>query len=226
MASTVPALVAIFMSGNRSGYLGALLIAGMLFWDRRGKGVVLVGIITAAVAFWIMQWGNTKALDEKIDQTVNGYAGDDVRRDILYLCLQIGMENPILGISPQTLPFEIGKRISVVHEYPVLEAHNIFAHIFAASGVICLIAMAGVGWTMYFWKPRDGVPLGGKDDPLRDARRLMRMMVILWVVRGMFTRDIIFNPSFNIALGLCIGLCMIAEVARRETKPPPALLPR
>jgi hypothetical protein len=216
VASTLPALAAIFMSGNRSGYVGAVLVGLMLFWDRRGKGLLLVGAISAAVAFWIVQYGSTKVLDEKLHETVSGYHGDRVRRDIIYACLNIGLENPIIGISPQILPFEIGRRLSVAHQYSVLEAHNIFAHLFAASGLLCLGALFVVGWTMYAWKPRAGGKLGGKDDPLRDAVRLMRMMVILWFVRGNFTRDILFNPSFNIGLGLAIGLCMLAEVARQE----------
>jgi hypothetical protein len=112
------------------------------------------------------------------------------------------------------LPFEIGRRLSLRHNYQVLEAHNIFAHLFAASGVLCLGALFAVGWTMYAWKPRGGGKVGGADDPLRDALRLMRMMVVLWFVRGNFTRDILFNPSFNIGLGLAIGLCMLAETAR------------
>jgi hypothetical protein len=40
------------------------------------------------------------------------------------------------------------------------------------------------------------------------------MTVFLWLVRGMFTREILYNPSFNIALGLAIGLCIIAEASR------------
>jgi hypothetical protein len=40
------------------------------------------------------------------------------------------------------------------------------------------------------------------------------MMAILWFVRGQFTREILYNPTFNIALGLVIGLCILSEVAR------------
>jgi hypothetical protein len=86
--------------------------------------------------------------------------------------------------------------------------------VFAASGMICFMGLLAVGFTMWTVKPRDGGKLAA-DDPLRDARRLMRMMVLLWVVRGLFTREILYNPSFNIALGLAIGLAMLAQVERR-----------
>jgi hypothetical protein len=215
IACTLPALAAIFMSGNRSGYLGAALVGLMLFWDRRGKGLLLVGAVAAAVAFWMINFGSTQVFDQKMQETAKGYAGDDVRKDILRCCLEIGMENPIIGVSPQVLPFEIGRRISLVHEYPALDAHNVFAHLFGGSGIICLAALLVLGWTMYAWRPRDGIKVGGDDDPLRDARRLMRMMVILWAVRGAFTADILYSPSFCIGLGLSIGLCMLAEIERK-----------
>jgi hypothetical protein len=215
IACSLPALAAIFMSGNRSGYLGAALIGFMLFWDRRGRGMLLVGAITAAVAIGIVQFGSTAVLDQRIKQTMEGNKSDEHRLAILAACLQIGLENPIIGISPQVLPFELGRRTSVVHHLNVIEAHNIFAHVFAASGMICFAALLGVGWTMWNLKARGGGKIG-RDDPLRDARKLMRMMVVLWVVRGMFTREILYNPSFNIALGLTIGLCMLAQVARQH----------
>ena len=90
--------------------------------------------------------------------------------------------------------------------------------------------MIAVGWTMWNWRPRVGGKIGGKEDPLRDARTLLRMMVALWVLRGFFSREILYNPSFSIGLGLAIGLCMLAEVARRQTavttpKPPNRLPP-
>ncbi|HEY2895243.1 MAG TPA: O-antigen ligase family protein [Pirellulales bacterium] len=211
---TLPALAAIFMSGNRSGYLGAALVGFMLFWDRRGRGMVLVGAIALAVGMWLVQFGHTSVLDQRIKQTMEGNKSDEHRLAILQACLEVGFENPIIGISPQLLPFELGRRTSVVHHLNVIEAHNIFAHVFAASGMICFAGLLAVGFTMWTVKPRDGGKLAA-DDPLRDARRLMRMMVLLWVVRGMFTREILYNPSFNIALGLAIGLAMLAQVERR-----------
>jgi hypothetical protein len=224
--STLPALAAIFMSGNRSGYLGAVLVGVMLFRDRRGRGMLFVLAITAAVALLLIQFGRTAVLDQRIKQTMEGNKSDEHRRDILIACLEIGMENPVIGVSPQRLPLEIGRRTSVKHSLGIIEAHNIFAHVFAGSGVICFGALLVLGWTMWSWKPRGGGKIGGSEDPLRDALRMLRMLIFLWVVRGMFTREILFSPSFNIGLGLSIGLCIIAESARpRGTAASPKPLP-
>jgi hypothetical protein len=45
----------------------------------------------------------------------------------------------------------------------------------------------------------------------------------------MFSAEILFNPSFNMAIGLVIGLCLLAEQERAElianAKPKPGMGP-
>jgi hypothetical protein len=73
--------------------------------------------------------------------------------------------------------------------------------------------MLAVGWALCSWKLGDA-DIDPKQDPLRRARRLMRMLVLLWAVRALFTAEILFNPSFNMAIGLVIGYCTLAQTAR------------
>ena len=216
IACSLAALAAIFMSANRSGYVGAVLVGLMLFWDRRGQGLLLVGAVTGLLLFGLARFGSTEVFEQRMEDTVSGHESDDLRKAILWACLDIGLENPIIGISPQKLPSEIGQRVGVQHRKTYIDSHNVFAHVFASSGVLCILALGAAAGTMWFWKPRNGVKVGRRDDPLRDARALLRMMVMLWIVRGMFTREILYNPSFNIAIGLGIGLCLLAEVARES----------
>jgi O-antigen ligase len=212
ISCTLPALAVIFMGGNRSGYLGAVLVGLMLFWDQRGKGLVLVGGIAAIVAAGILQYGTTVVLNERLKQTVEGNRSDNVRRDIIIACVEIAWENPIIGVGPQMLPYEIARH-APRYNANVIESHNVFAHVMGGSGLICFSAMIAVGWTLCTWKPRAGGKVGGKEDPLREARRLMRMLIFLWVVRGLFTPEIMYNPSFDMAIGLVIGFCMLADTA-------------
>lgn len=215
---TLPALAAIFMSGNRSGYLGAVVIGGMLFWNRRGRGMVFVAVIAATVAFGIMQFGSTRVLDEKLKQTVEGNESDDYRVEIFISSLQVGLENPIIGVSPQQLPYELGRRTSIRHGHGYIDPHNVYGHLLGGSGLICFAAFLALGWMLWSWKPRDGHKIS-KAEPLRGARRLLRMMVILWAIRGVFSREVLYAPSFGIGLGLAIGLCMLYEKAGRDAEP-------
>ncbi len=214
IAGTLAALAAIFMSANRSGYLGAALIGGMLFWNRRGQGLLLVGFVVAALVVWISQFGDTTVLNERMRQTVEGTKSDNYRLEIFRTCVEICLSNPVIGVSPQNLPFEIGRRNQVGHGDNFINSHNVFGHVMGGSGVFCLMALAATAGTMWFWKPRNGIPIRANDGLLYEARSLMRMLIVLWAVRGVFTNDILYNPSFNIAIGLCIGLCILAEKAR------------
>jgi hypothetical protein len=65
-------------------------------------------------------------------------------------------------------------------------------------------------------------PRQGRLDPLYEARNLCRMMIVLWVIRGMFTREILYNPAFNVGLGLCIGLLILAMTSRKSSAAPAA----
>jgi hypothetical protein len=207
------------MTLNRSGCLGAALIGLMLFWDRRGKGLLVVGFAVLAVIFLLMQFGSTEQFDRRMQQTVEGVESDQYRRDIFIVCLQIGFDNFLVGVSPQQLPFEIGRRTSLTHRWGLVDPHNVFGHLIAGSGLFCFAALLATGWMLWNWKPRNGIKVGGREDPLRDARYLVRMMLVLWVVRGFFTREILYNPSFCIAVGLCIGLCLLAELERESMIP-------
>ncbi len=214
-ACLIPSVAAIFMGANRSGYIGVVIVAFMLFWQRRARGLIVLGAIGAMVALLVLRFGDTSVLDERLRQTVEGNKSDNLRKEILLICFQIGLENPLIGVSPQRIQLEIGRRLSVVfNEQRVIDSHNVFAHLFAASGMICFASLFYLGWILWTWRPRDNSPIGGKEDPLNAARGLLRMTVVLWAVRGLFTREVLYNPSFNIALGLAIGLCLLAETAR------------
>ena len=41
---------------------------------------------------------------------------------------------------------------------------------------------------------------------------LVELMVVLTVIRGLFSREILYAPGFAIGLGLAIGFCMIKQV--------------
>jgi O-antigen ligase len=218
----LPTLAAIFMGGNRSGYVGAVLVGLMIFWDQRGRGMILVGAVALVVAVLIVQFGDTEVLDRRINQTIEGNKSDDLRVAIIQACAEIALENPLIGVSPQQLPFEIARKVESSN-WNQLDSHNVFGHIAAGSGLICFTALIAAGWAMWTWGP--GLRKIPKDDPLYAPRRLLRMMVLLWVIRGLFTREVLYNPSFCIALGLVIGLCILAESARSKQKQRPIEYP-
>jgi hypothetical protein len=120
----------------------------------------------------------------------------------------IGLEHPVLGVSPQVLPIRLAQRL-----YPDfasgegIQTHNVFAHIIGGCGFIAMAVLLYAAWALFFWRPR--YRGGPESADFYDARSLLRMMLILWGVRGMFSQEILFNPGFCMGLGLAIGLCMV-----------------
>ena len=87
--------------------------------------MLLVGAITAGRGVLSsLQFGSTTVLDERVKQTVEGNKSDEHRMDILVAALEIGLDNPMIGVSPQQLPFEIGRRICL-HCESVSRSHNV-----------------------------------------------------------------------------------------------------
>lgn len=216
------ALFVIFLGGNRSGYLGAVLVGAMLFWEQRGRGMVLVGIVALALFLLISQFGDTRILDRRLEQTVEGNRSDDHRIHLVQHSFRIALENPIIGVSPQQFPNHLA--VLMDRRGGRFESHNVVAHVMGGSGFICLAALGFVGWSLWFPFPKHEYRKKGPDDPIFEARKLMRMFVVLWFVRGMFTREILFNPAFNIAIGLSIGLFILAVSSKKEPISPYAPL--
>ena len=130
--------------------------------------VVLIG---GMVAYTIAHFGSTVILNERLKQTVEGTKSDDLRKDIIITCVQIGLENPIIGVSPQGLSAEIGRRLSVRYRDNFIDAHNAFAHIIGGSGPICLLALVAVFITLWTWEPRWGGRYMSKTDSFRVTAR-------------------------------------------------------
>lgn len=210
IACSTNSLLVIFMSANRSGYVGAALVALMLFWNRRGRGMILVLIVGAVVGGWVVYSGNEKAFDRRLQQTVQGNKSDDLRKSLAIGSIRIALENPIMGVSPQRVPHAMARELARLtgESRAMIASHNILAQIAAGSGLLCLAALLYLGWALCNPCPLPATS-NPKTDPVRQVRRLMRMMIILWLVRGMFTHEIHFNISFNIAIGLILGLFIL-----------------
>ncbi len=208
LACIVLSLLVIFLGGNRSGYVGAILIALMVFWDQRGRGMVLVAMVIGILVVLITQFGNTDTFDRRMQQTLEGNKSDDLRIRLLQVNLEIALENPILGISPEQVPFEIANRIGVGRSGGYFFSHNVIANVMSGSGLLCLALLFAIGWSLWSPYPKSNF-IRGQCPALFDGRRLTRMMAALWFVRGQFTHEILFNPAFNFAIGLSIGLLII-----------------
>jgi hypothetical protein len=217
-------VVATFLSSNRSGWVGALLIAVMLYGKgRRLRSTIFMGFLVFCAYYAVVHYANSAEFDRRMQQTVQGNESDTIRKELIVTALSIGLEHPVFGASPIELPQELARRmpqdaISVgsKNSIKVLDPHNVIVHIIGGCGFLTFAVFICLGWQM--WKrPRSGAKIRNALNGASGSHALLRMMLLLWVVRGMFTREILYSPSFSMGLGLTIGLCILHGVwATRE----------
>ncbi len=213
---------------NRSGYLGlAVVLLELAIYSLRGsrlskfakaRTIVRIGIVAALAVGLLIYFKATEAFERRFEQTVTDDNGSDTLRINLFVqSFKIGLANPVLGIGPQLVPFELARRMP---EYggTMIDTHNVIAHIFAGSGLICFGALIAGGITLWYWRPKG--KSGKLSDNFYDARWLLRMMLALWCLRGLFSREILYIPGFNIGLGLAIGLCICESTFRSPMSTP------
>jgi hypothetical protein len=209
----------ILAGGNRSGYLGLAFIVFELFvYSLLSPRFKIIGrasawiVITAATGgvIALLIWRQATAeFERRYEQTVEGTQSDRLRIDIIATSLQLAMENPVSGKSPQQLPYEIARRLgSKYQEASSIDTHNVFAHLLGGCGFVCIGSLFAIAGMLMVWRPK--LPPGMQPGPgFYDARNLLRMMLLLWALRGLFTREILYNPGFCMGIGLAIGLCIV-----------------
>lgn len=205
-ASVLASMLAIVMNVNRSGWLGLVFIILMLVYQKSIKSALIVAVVGVAGYFVMTQLFTVTHLQNRIHETQAGLESDKHRWELFEGSLIAGLEHPLLGVSPQELGYHLGNYLDApgYAVYP----HNIFAHIFGGSGVICFILMINIGTVLWRWNiPKTLLP--SQQYALKEARTISRMLLLLWFVRGNFTHEIIYSPSFNMAIGLCAGLCIL-----------------
>jgi hypothetical protein len=211
------AAIAIFLSANRSGYLGVAMVLFMLlmFKGHKFRNLAILSLLVAVGGAWMVYRANTVTLKYKVDQTLAGSRSDNLRRDLFLACVQIALNNPVIGVSPQNLPMFIGRRTTTVYHYDAIDSHNIFGHVMAGSGLICFGAMLYIGWTLCRHKPGT-IGRESNDLAAQNAKKFLRMMIALWCVRGTFSNEILYSPPFSMAIGLAIGFAIVHNIWRSQ----------
>lgn len=190
---------------NRSGWLGLGLIALMIAREKSWKAVLIVAMLGIGVYLLITTLYSTSTgnLESRLADTRSGLESDKLRWRLITTSFDIATSNPLFGVSPQELPFELAERMG--YHSSGIAPHNVYAHIAAGCGLIALFLLGHLGWTLATWKPEQGLPRY-HNVLFKEARKIMRLVLILWLLRGCFTHEIIYSPGFCMAIGLALGL--------------------
>ncbi len=211
-AAVVSTAFLLFSGGNRSGWGGMLLIAALLaLQTRRWRTVLVVGGLSLASYATFTLLGTRQTFDYRIQQTREGYASDQQRVSLFETSMEIALDNPIFGTTPQELNYELAKRMR--SDLPQLDTHNFIGYIAGGSGFPTLLALLVVAIQLCR-RPTSASP------NVQAATDLIRLLCVLFVLRGMFSRELFFVGPFPITLGLAVGLSIVST--REGTAAPPS----
>jgi len=210
-ASIISSAFILFSGANRSGWGGLVLIGVLLAAQtRQWRALATVGAL-AAISYGALVWlGTSQTFDHRVQQTRDGYSSDDLRVSMFETAMDIGIDNPVFGVTPQELKYELARRIG--GDSPVLDTHNFIGYIVGSGGFPLLIALIALG-IAFFRRP-----IGKLSRDTINAHDLVRMIVVLFVYRGIFSREVFFVGPFPIAFGLALGL-MLASQDEAATPP-------
>jgi hypothetical protein len=178
---------------------------------RRAKTFLVLGALVAGAAYLVIEYGNMTLIELNIRITEEGYASDRLRWQLILAALDTGLSNPILGVSPQRLPVELGRYVGISGRG--IDAHNVLGLIFGGTGFLGFFSFLAFGYAMFFRNK-----LAQISARANEAHFLLRCMIVVWFTRAMFSGEIIFSPSFSLALGMAIGLCVATGVWQRPQR--------
>lgn len=209
MASVLFLSLTALIGGNRSGWLGVGIVGlGALSWGRSMRVFSAIAITSICIYVAFDRVISADVFRERWRQTTEGYSSDELREQLFETSLEIGLENPLLGLGPFGLQAELAHRL--IPNAPNVDPHNAFGAIIGGAGLLAFAAFVWLVVALFRAKP-DGAP---------DARWLVRWMTVLWIIRGFFSQETLYSPSFAIGIGTALGYLLHSATATTRARAP------
>jgi hypothetical protein len=213
------------LNTNRSGWIGLALIMAMLSYEKSFKAAIIFAALGSVVLAIVMMFYSTRHLERRVEQSKELSSSDAMRRDLIIQSILIGLENPMLGVSPKNLHIELANRLGWA-DTPGIDTHNVYGHIIGGCGLVAFFIFCYLGRELWRWQVPHTATYYGRFGFL-EARKLLRYTIILFCVRGIFAAEILFAPCFCIAIGLGIGWATVNSkpmaIERRSMRRPQPL---
>ena len=199
-------LWAVLVSGNRSGWIGVLLVFALLFTGRRQKlRLFAIAALVGASVYIFAAESTSKILAHKREVTLKTYDGDTARWEILKAGIKTIAENPILGLSPRGFSFALGKGVTGYGNMR-LDPHNVYLFLLGAFGIPATVVFLFICGSMIMGRPE----IVAQSSALTFTKCLTFLM-LLWLLRGLFSREILSAPAFLLSLGIAWGGSMCEQ---------------
>jgi O-antigen ligase len=202
--------LAIFLTANRSGWVGALTIAVLVAARGRSlRDVFIVVVMGFSIFYLLSTFFGTQVIDERLDRDQKTKQSDTARSDLFWTSVNIGLANPLTGIGPQLVDDELGKRVPLGGNTEPREAHNLQGYLIAGGGLPLTVAFV---WLLVaLWRrPKEWSRAYPRPGPLEvDGRSFLQMMVALFFIRGLFSQEIWSIPGFLLGFGFALAMSIV-----------------
>lgn len=198
-------VVSIFLSANRSGWVGlGIIILVYLIYFRLSTNFLFIALVLISFSYLAVDRFASDIVEHKQKQTLEGYESDEGRLILMKESLRVGIENPFLGVGMD----ELHKRMNqVVHRSSVegglTDTHFLIGYIFGSTGLISLLF-----FFIFLFRlvKREKIRILIENRRrIDDSWKLLVGFVILFIVRSFFTREILYSPTFIGGMGLIYG---------------------
>ena len=208
IGSVLAIIVSIALSANRSGWVGLLIIfVYLLLSGGLKQGNIVMMIVVSLGSFYIVEMLARDVVERKVEVTTEGYISDEGRRLMFINSLQIGLENPILGLGKDKLGREIPRRIGrLAGSRDIMDAHNLYGYLMGAGGII-----ASLFFFRFLYKLAYPVSIKrvSSNNKTKFAQKLIIGFLLLFLARSLFSREILYSPTFIGSLGAIFGFFML-----------------
>ncbi|MBX7117267.1 MAG: O-antigen ligase family protein [Myxococcaceae bacterium] len=201
----------IFLSANRSGWLGVATLGMLLLVGQRQRFKTAFVVAGIAVLLYVgVNELDTGVFTRRLAQTLDAYSSDNLRIALFVECFNIGLEYPLTGMGMVTICYELARRLSpfLAVENDFVGPHNALTFLFGAGGL--MLAVPALYLAVTVW--RQGKRIVG-----RTSMTPLRLLFLLWVVRAAFTDEALYAPAFAMAFGFAIAELRLATHEERET---------
>lgn len=218
-------IIATFSTPNRSGYVGVIAVVMLLVARGRSARDVVAITVLGLVMYWgFTTFGDTTAMDFELHGDEKKQSDLDTRLELLQGAVEVGMQNPVVGVGPQNVPEAMGRHFAGSDKVRdgKLEPHNVIGYVVAGGGLT--LFLVAVALALALWsRPAEWALLGPPGDDEKAARGLLRIVLMLFIIRGMFTHEVLTTPSFPIAIGIALGLNIACRPRPAPSVDPQAL---
>jgi hypothetical protein len=193
-------MIGLVLSANRSGWVGALVVFGFMV-IRMGVSfrTILIGGVFVVMGYFAVMNFAADIVEHKMNKTTEGYGSDNKRVDLIVESLRIGIEHPFFGVGLDKLRIQLAERLETGEGH--VDPHNVYGFLLGAGGIFTfslfflfllslMFPVKLTSYTKYF------------AGDYKKARVLMVGIIVLFLIRAVFTREILYNPNFIGSIGL------------------------